>query len=185
MGILNYTALTSLDGFVADSQGNFGWAMPPDDVHSWINRQESRHELVLYGRRMWEIMAVWETLGGDEPLPEVYQQYKDLWRRTDKVVFSRSLGTLSAPRTRLVRELTPATARALKDSAGSLGIGGAELASQALDWGLVDEVCRFVFPVVVGTGQPWVRAGTTLPLQLVETREFSGSVVLLRYRTTD
>jgi dihydrofolate reductase len=183
MGLLNYTALTSLDGLVADTQGNFDWAMPPEDVHSWVNQQESHHSTVLYGRKMWEIMAVWETFGGETPLPKVYQEFQDLWRRTDKIVFSRTWTSLSAPRTRLCREFTPAWLENLKaTSPGGLGIGGAELASQALEWGLVDEVCRFVFPVVVGAGRPWVAAKATVPLRLVETREFSEGVVLLRYR---
>src|SRR3954451_16784886 len=111
MGKLVYSEIASLDGYVNDAAGNFGWAAPDAEGHAFVNDQERPVGTYLYGRRMYETMAVWETMDDPEPL---MRDYAEIWRAADKVVFSHSLDQVTTPRTWLERELEPAAVRALK-----------------------------------------------------------------------
>jgi dihydrofolate reductase len=183
MAALTYTSIASLDGYVADAAGNFDWAEPDPEVHRYVNEQEERVGTYLYGRRLYETMAIWQSddwLAGE---PEHVRDYARIWRGADKVVYSTTLESVSTPRTRLERSFDPAAVRELVDGADrEVGVGGPTLAAAALLAGLVDECSVFVVPVVVGGGMPWLPAGLRLDLQLTEERRFSGGVVLLRYR---
>jgi dihydrofolate reductase len=183
MAALTYTSIASLDGYVADTDGDFSWAEPDEEVHRFVNEQEESVGTYLYGRRLYEIMAVWEQddwLAGE---PQLLHDYARVWRAAEKVVYSTTLESVSTPRTRLERSFDPAAVRQLVDAADrEVGIGGPSLAAAALHAGLVDEVSVFVVPVVVGGGTPWLPAGLRLGLDLVEKRRFTGGVVLLRYR---
>jgi dihydrofolate reductase len=183
MAALTYTSIASLDGYVADPAGNFDWAEPDPEVHRHVNEQEERVGTYLYGRRLYEVMAVWEQddwLTGEPP--EVLD-YARIWRAADKVVYSTTLESVSTPRTRLERTFDPVAVRELVDGADrEVGLGGPTLAATALLAGLVDEVSVYVVPVVVGGGTPWLPAGLRLDLELVDERRFAGGVVLLRYR---
>jgi dihydrofolate reductase len=184
MAALIYNSIASLDGYVADADGDFGWAMPDEEVHRHVNEQEEGVGTYLYGRRLYETMAVWDTddwLAGEPP--EV-QDYARIWRAADKVVYSTTLQTVSTARTRLERTFDPSAVRELVAQADrDVGVGGPGLASAALLAGLVDECSIYVVPVVVGGGTPWLPAGLRLGLDLVSERRFAGGVVLLRYRT--
>jgi dihydrofolate reductase len=178
---LVYSALASLDGYVEDADGAFDWAAPDEEVHAFVNELERPIATHLYGRRMYETMAYWESPANTAGEPAVVQEYGKIWRVADKVVYSRSLETVSSTRTRIEREFDPAAVRRLKETAsGDLGIGGAELAAQAIAAGLVDEYQLFLVPVVVGAGKralPDVR----LSLELRDERRFGNGTVYLRY----
>jgi dihydrofolate reductase len=180
---LIYSAIASLDGYVADRDGGFGWAEPDDEVHAFVNELERPVGTYLYGRRMYETMTAWENPG--DALPPVALDYARIWQAADKLVYSRTLEAVSTARTRLVRELDPDAVRRLKDaSARDLGIGGPTLAGAALAAGLVDELALFVVPVVVGGGTRSLPDDVRLVLELRDERRFAGGVVFLRYRVT-
>lgn len=181
MAQLIYSGLTSLDGYVADSKGNFAFAMPDPEVHAFINdlERDSRHH--LYGRRMYEVMSAWETMGGPDEDP-VEQDYAQTWRAADKTVYSSSLASVSTSNTTLEREFRPAEIRTLKaETDGRIGIGGATIAGAALAAGLVDELWQMIFPVSVGGGLPFLPQGVALDLTLLAEHRFASGVVYLRY----
>jgi len=177
---LIYSAIASLDGYVADRDGNFDWAAPDAEVHGFVNDLERPIGTYLYGRRMYETMAVWETL--DDPAPEM-RDFAQLWRAADKVVYSRTLDSVSTPRTRLERELDPSAVRALvADAARDVSIGGPDLAGSALKAGLVDVIQLYLNPVVIGGGHPALPDGVRADLELLDERRFANGTVFLRYR---
>jgi dihydrofolate reductase len=191
MAKLTYTAITSLDGYIEDESGRFDWAMPDAEVHAFINELERPVGTHLYGRRMYETMAVWQTVGlepagtpgEDAPAPEELD-FADVWRALDKVVYSRTLDTVSTPRTRLEHEFDPGAVRRLKDAADrDLSVSGPGLAGHAFAARLVDEVHLFVFPVIVGGGKPGLPRGVRIELELLDERRFGNGVVHLRYAT--
>ncbi len=182
MAALLYTVIASLDGYTVDAEGRFDWATPPADVHAHVNAAERSIGTYLYGRRLYETMAGWQTLG-TEPgaVPEV-RDYGELWRAADKVVYSSTLDDVWTPRTRLERSFDPARIRAMKDAADAdLSVGGATLGAAALRAGLVDECAVYVAPVVVGGGTRWLPDGLRLRLRLLDEQRFSGDMVSLRY----
>ena len=151
MARLNFISIVSLDGYVADAEGNFDWGAPDAEVHGFINALQRDYGTLLYGRRMYEVMVFWETEGDGPDEPEVSREYARIWRSEDKVVYSRTLSDVSSTLTRLEREFDPDAVRRMKAEASRpLAVGGAELAGQALHAGLVDEVHLFVTPVTVG-----------------------------------
>jgi dihydrofolate reductase len=179
VGKLIYAALCSLDGYVADEQGDFGWAAPDEEVHAAVNDIERAVGTQLYGRRMYDVLAVWETIESDDP---VIRDFAELWRAADKIVYSRTLEAPRTPRTRVEREFDPEAVRALKESAqGDISIGGPEIAGQAIAAGLVDELHLFVSPVLVGAGNPALPAGARAQLELRGERRFDNGVVQLHY----
>ena len=184
MGKLIYSALASLDGYVEDEHGGFGWARPDDEVHAFVNDLERGIGTYLYGRRMYETMMFWETASTTGE-PEVFRDYAALWRAADKVVFSRTLQQVSTARTRIERELDATAIRALKRSSpADVSIGGPELAGQALAAGLVDELHLVLFPVVVGGGKPVLPPGLRVELDLIDERRFASGVVSIGYTVT-
>ena len=182
MSRLIYAAIASLDGYVADEEGNFDWAAPDEELHAYVNELERPIGTYLYGRRMYETMAVWETMALDDE-PAVMREYAEIWRAADKIVFSRTLEQPTSSRTRIERSFDPAAVRDLKAEASrDLGIGGAELASEALRAGLVDELHLFVVPVLVGGGRRFLGEGVSARLELVDEHRFRHGAVHLHYR---
>ena len=182
MSKLVYTVIASLDGYTVDADGRFDWSAPTAAVLAHINAAERSMGTYLYGRRLYETMAGWQTLG-TEPgaVPEV-RDYGELWRAADKVVYSSTLDDVWTPRTRLERSFDPARIRAMKDTADAdLSVGGATLGAAALRAGLVDECAVYVAPVVVGGGTRWLPDGLRLRLRLLDEQRFSGDMVSLRY----
>lgn len=181
MGRLVYTAITSLDGYVADEAGNFDWSMPDAEVHAFVNDLERNYGLHLYGRGLYEVMTAWETMPLDDE-PAQLQDYAGIWRAAEKVVFSRSLTEVSTANTRLEAEFNPADVRRLKAGTDrDLAVGGPTLAGQALRAGLVDELHQLLSPVVVGGGKAFLPEGLRLDLELLDERRFGNGVVFLRY----
>ncbi len=181
---LRYSAIASLDGYIADAGGRFDWSAPDDEVHAFVNDLERPVGTYLYGRRMYDVMAAWETLAapaGENPI----RDFAAIWRAADKIVYSRTLAAAPTARTRIERAFEPAAIRELKASAASdISIGGAGLAAHALAAGLVDECHLFLSPVVVGGGTRALPDGLRLDLDLLDERRFGNGVVYLRYRTT-
>ncbi len=181
MGRLVYAAICSLDGYTADADGKFDWAMPDEEEHAFVNDLERPVGTYLYGRRMYETMAVWQELGGPDASP-IENDYADVWRSADKVVYSTTLPEVSTPRTRLERAFDPDAVRRLVAGADrDVGIGGPTLAASALRAGLVEDLHLFLHPVVVGGGTRALPDGVRLHLDLVEEHRFSSGVVHLRY----
>ena len=180
MGRLIYSAIASLDGYIEDDHGGFEWAAPDEEVHAFVNDLERPIGTYLYGRRMYETMVYWETEGEDAP---VTRDYASIWRSADKIVYSRTLQTVSSARTRIERHFDPAAVEELKATSPSdISIGGAELAGQAFAHGLVDECHLVLQPVLVGGGKRALPTGVRADLELVDERRFSSGVVHLHYR---
>jgi dihydrofolate reductase len=182
MAKLIYSAITSLDGYVADEEGEFDWAEPDEEVHSFVNDLYRSVGTELYGRRMYEVLVAWETVElGDQPA--YIQDFAQIWRAADKIVYSRTLDAASSARTRIERDFDPEAIRELKATAEhDLSVGGPDLAAQALKAGLVDELHLIVAPVVVGGGKQSLPDNVRLKLGLLDERRFDNGMVHLRYR---
>ena len=184
MSKLIYAAITSLDGYTEDDQGRFDWAVPDAEVHTFVNDLERPVGTHLYGRRMYETMSVWQTLGNEPGLSAVEADYAEMWRALDKVVYSRTLDAVSTPRTRLEREFDPEAVRRLKQAADrDMSVSGPDLAQHAFRAGLVDEIHLLVFPFVVGGGKPGLPRDVRMDLELLDERRFDSGVVHMHHRT--
>jgi dihydrofolate reductase len=183
MARLVYTAITSLDGYVADADGNFDWAMPSDEVHAFVNDLERPVGTYLYGRRLYEVMVAWETMPNLAAEPAVIQDYAEIWQAADKIVYSATLEATSSARTRIERAFDPEAVRRMKASAASdINVGGPTLAATAIKAGLVDEYHLFLHPIVVGGGTQALPDHVRVTLELVDERRFGGGVLHLHYR---
>jgi dihydrofolate reductase len=184
MAKLIYSAIASLDGYVADEDGNFDWAVPDEEVHTFINDLERPVGTYLYGRRMYETMVGWETdltLADRSPL---MRDFAEIWQAADKIVYSKTLEAVSTARTRIERDFDPEAVRQMKALAGrDLIVGGPELAAQAFKAGLVDECHLFVAPMVVGGGKRSLPDNVRLKLELLDERRFGSGMVYLYYRS--
>ena len=183
MGKLAYSAIASLDGYVEDVDGGFGWAAPDAEVHAYVNELERPVGTYLLGRRMYETMAVWDTDPSLAAEPGPTRDFAEIWQAAEKVVYSTTLAEVWTERTRLEREFDPAAVRRIKAEAErDLGIGGAALAADAFRAGLVDECHLLLVPVAVGGGKPALPEGLRLDLELLGERRFGGGTVHLHYR---
>jgi dihydrofolate reductase len=181
---LIYSAITSLDGYVADVDGNFDWAEPDAELHRFVNDMERPIGTYLYGRRLYEVMVYWETAPTVDGQPPFMLDYARVWQAADKIVYSRTLEAVSSARTRIERYFDPEAIRQMKVGAErDISIGGPNLAAQALAAGLVDECHLFLTPVVVGGGQQALPDNVRLRLELLDERRFGNGVVHLHYRT--
>ncbi len=184
MARLIYTANSSLDGYTKDREGKFDWTAPEGEVFRFITdliRAEGTH---LYGRRMYETMKVWETdpnVAGESPL---LRDFAEVWQAADKIVYSRTLETVSTRKTQIERDFDPEAIRRLKQTIEhDILIGGPELAAHAFRSGLIDEYHLFLIPIIVGGGKSALPDNVRLELELLEERRFGSGVVFLRYRT--
>lgn len=184
MADLIYTCNVSLDGFIEDDRGRIDFTAPHDDVFAFITDLERSAGTYLYGRRMYESMAVWETDPGLRAQSKLMADFADMWQAAHKVVYSTTLEEVATAKTRLERGFDPDSIRAMQSLAtGHLTVGGANLARQAFEAGLIDECRLFVHPVFVGGGKPALPRGMRVDLELVDQQRFSGGVVYLRYRS--
>ena len=186
MAKLIYSAITSLDGYVADEDGKFDWATPDEEVHNLVNDLERPVGTYLYGRRMYEVMAYWETANTVADQPSFVRDFAEIWQAADKIVYSKTLKTVSSARTRIEQDFDPETVRQLKASAErDISVGGPNLAAQAIKAGLVDEFHLFVGPIVVGGGKRALPDGVRFELELLDERRFGNGVVHLHYRNLE
>lgn len=182
MGKLIYSGTASLDGYIADADGDFGFTEPDAEVHTFVNdllRPVGTH---LYGRRLYEVMLFWEAPDAVADEPAYVQDFMPIWQAAEKVVYSRTLAAVSSARTRIERSFDPDAVRQLAAAADrDVLVGGADLAGQALRAGLVDECHLFVAPVIIGAGTRFFPAGARLGLDLLAERRFGNGTVYLRY----
>lgn len=195
---LIYSAICSIDGYVADEQGNFDWAVPDAQVHSFVNELERGVGTYLLGRRMYETMIPWETMAHEDlqgtsvsvgsSVPDEFAgiesatvEFAQIWGGIDKIVYSTTLNEVSTARTTIARDFDADAVRALESEAvQDISIGGPTIAASAFAAGLVDECRLFVCPVSVGGGLPALPRGR-LDLRLLEEKTFDGGVIYLRY----
>jgi dihydrofolate reductase len=184
MAKLIYVANTSLDGYTEDKDGKFDWTDPSEEYFRFITNLVRAMRTHLYGRRMYESMMVWETdpnLAAESPL---LRDFAEVWQAADKIVYSRTLQTISTRKTQLERTFDLQTIRQLKAaSEGDILIGGAELAAHAFRAGLINEYHLFVVPILVGGGKSALPDDVRVELELLEERRFGNGIVYLRYRT--
>jgi dihydrofolate reductase len=179
-----YSLTASLDGYIADEDGTFDWAVPDEEVHAFINDLVRPAGTHLYGRRMYEMMTVWETDPTFAERSPRSREFAGIWQAADKVVYSRTLAAVSTARTQIERDFDPEAVRRMKASAGrDLTVSGPNLAAHAFRAGLVDECHMFVAPIVVGSGKRSLPSDVRLELELLNERRFEGGVVYLHYRT--
>ena len=184
MAKLLYVMNASLDGSIADEDGRFDWGAPGEDYLSFINDLLRPVGTYLYGRRLYELMAVWETDPAAAAQSPAAREFAQIWQAADKVVYSRTLAAAATTRTRIERDFDPDAVRHLKAAAGrDLTVGGPTLGAHAIAAGLVDEVHLFVWPVVLGGGKRFLPNRARLQLELLDERRFGNGVVYLRYRT--
>jgi dihydrofolate reductase len=185
MAKLIYSAIASLDGYVADEDGNFEWAAPDEEVHAFVDDLERPVGTYLYGRRMYEVMVAWETMPTGADQGPAMRDYAEIWRAADKVVYSRTLEAAASARTRIERDFDPDAVRRMKAAAErDISVGGAGLAAHAFRAGLVDECHLLLVPAIVGGGTRALPDDVRVSLALLDERRFAGGVVHLHYRTT-
>jgi dihydrofolate reductase len=183
MSKLIYIANVSLDGFIEDAHGNFDWTKPSDDFFAFITNLVRPAGTYLYGRRLYETMAVWETDPALATQSELMGEFARVWQAANKVVYSTMLNEALTAKTRLERNFDADTIRDLMASAaGDVTVGGANLAAQALKAGLVDECHLFIYPVSVGGGKTALPRDMRADLELLDVRRFGNGVVYVRYR---
>jgi dihydrofolate reductase len=185
MAKLIYSAIMSLDGYVADDEGNFDWAAPDNEVHAFVNHLERSVGTYLYGRRMYDVMSYWEAVPRLSEEPSVIRDYAAIWRGADKIVYTKTLERVATAKTRIERNFDAEAIRQLKAAEErNISVGGPELAAQAMKAGLVDEYHLFITPVVVGGGTAALPSDVRARLQLIDERRFGNGVIHLHYRTS-
>jgi dihydrofolate reductase len=182
MARLIYSAIMSLDGYIADADGNIEWAAPDEEVHAFVNELERPVGTYLYGRRMYETMRSWETAHTLAGQSAVSLDFARIWQAADKIVYSTTLQGADTARTRVERDFDPDQVRKLKEAVSrDLTVGGPHLAAQAIAAGLVDEYQLFLVPAVVGGGTRALPDRVRLDLALADERRFANGTVYLRY----
>ena len=182
MAKLVYPAFTSLDGYVADETGNFDWAKLDEEVMTFINNRERQIGTYLLGRKMYETMKVWET-PDVLPLTATALEYAPIWLAAEKIVYSTTLRTVSAPKTRLERTFDADVVRKLKaEATRDIGMGGPALAAHAIRAGLVDEYRLLIAPVIAGGGNPYLPGKVAVKLELLDEHRFHNGMIHVRYR---
>lgn len=181
MGKLIYLITTSLDGYVADKDGNFDWAMPSEEVHAFINDVVRNVGTSLIGRKMYEIMKVWDDIPTDGD-SEAMNDYAKIWRTTKKIVYSSSLSEVSIKNAAIEQTFNPVTIQKLvKESDKDFDIGGAQLAGEAIKANIVDEYHQIIVPQLIGNGNYWLPKDVNLKLELTDNRKFENGFLHLQY----
>ncbi|MFW9878262.1 MAG: dihydrofolate reductase family protein [Candidatus Thorarchaeota archaeon] len=182
MGKLIYSAITSLDGYIEDEKGNFDWAVPDEMVHIFINNLERPVGTYLYGRRMYEIMAVWEAMHTRPGQTYYTLDFASIWQAAEKIVYSKTLEDVTTAKTRIEREFDIKKIKQMKTELGyDILIGGPNLAGQAIKAGVVDEFHFFITPIIVGGGKHFLPLNVKLKLELLEEHRFTNGMVYIRY----
>lgn len=184
MAKLIYSMITSLDGYVSDRDGKFGWGVPEEESHAFVNELSRGIGTYLYGRRMYETMVYWETAHTVPDQPPYIQEYARIWQATDKVVYSTTLQEVASERTRIERTFDVDAVRRLKaESDLDITVDGPHLAAQAIRAGLVDEYHLYVGPAIVGGGNRFFPDDVSVDLHLIDERRFTNGTLYLRYTT--
>ena len=183
MAYLIYSTLCSLDGYIEDQNGQFDWAAPDEEVHQFVNDQERTIGTYLLGRRMYEVMQVWETDPSLAADSKITRDYAELWQAAHKIVYSRTLKSVTTSRTQLIRNFEPSAIQTLKSTLESdISIGGPELAAHAFRTGMVDECHFYIAPIVVGGGKRALPENLAVGLTLLDEQRFKSGFIFLRYQ---
>jgi dihydrofolate reductase len=181
---LIYTSITSLDGYIADKNGDFDWAEPDEEVHKFINNLQQSIGTYLFGRKMYEVMIAWENVPILPDQPPYILDFATIWQRTEKVVFSTMLGRVFTAKTRIERDFDPEMITRMKEEVEhDILIGGPNLAAQAIKAGLVDEYHLFITPIIVGGGKQFLPDNVWLNLELLDDHRFNNGMIYLCYRS--
>jgi dihydrofolate reductase len=184
MANLIYFAVTSLDGYIEDAEGNFDFSAPDEEVHAFINDVMRPTGTYLHGRLIYNLMVYWETADKAPDVPPYVYDFARIWQAADKVVYSTTLEAPSTARTRIERRFDADALRQLKSQASrDIGVGGSTLAAQVIEAGLVDEYHLILSPVIVGGGKRALPEGLRADLELLDERRFTNGMVYVRYRT--
>lgn len=179
---LIYSMQVSLDGFIADANGDIDWAAPDEEVHQFHNQQTREVGVHLYGRRLYETMIFWETADQNPSASETTLEFARIWKQQPKLVFSRTLQSVEGNARLVTGDAGEEVVKLKQEPGKDLAVGGAGLASTLIKLGLVDEYRLFVYPVVLGGGTPYFpNLEERIALELVETHTFTSRVVYLRY----
>jgi dihydrofolate reductase len=188
MGKLIYLMTTSLDGYAADKDGNFEWAVPSEEVHAFVNDQLCNVGTILMGRNLYETMKVWDdipTEGTNEFMDEPSQamnDYAKIWQGMDKVVYSTSLPEVATANSTIERSFDPAEIQKLvAESDKDFDIGGPNLAAEAIKANIIDEYHQIIVPLIIGGGNHWLPKDVDLRLELTDTRKFENGFIHLQY----
>jgi dihydrofolate reductase len=189
MGKLIYLITTSLDGYVADKNGNFNWAMPSEEVHLFVNDTVRNVGMSLMGRKMYEVMKVWDeipTEGVSGPYmdgpSEAMNDLAKIWRASKKIVYSTTLNSVTIANAQLERSFEPSTIQKLvARSDKDFDIGGPHLAAEAIKAGIVDEYHQIIAPIIIGSGNNWLPKDVKSKLKLIDARKFENGFVHLQY----
>ena len=184
MANLIYVANTSVDGYTEDKDGNFNWTDPSEEYFRFITNLVQAPRTYLYGRRMYESMMVWETDPNLAAKSLLMREFAEIWQAANKIVYSKTLETISTRKTQHEQTFDPEAIRQLK-AAGEhdLLIGGSELAAHAFRAGLIDECHLFLVPILLGGSKSALPDNVRLELELLAERRFGNGTVYLRYRT--
>jgi dihydrofolate reductase len=189
MGKLIYLITTSLDDYVADKNGNFDWAMPSEEVHAFVNNTVQNVGTSLMGRKMYEIMKVWDeipTEGVSGPYmdgpSQAMNNFAKIWRDSKKIIYSTTLSKVTIANAKLERSFDPSTMqRLVAESDKDFDIGGPHLAAEAIKAGIVDEYHQIIAPIIIGSGNHWLPKGVKSKLKLKDARKFENGFVHLQY----
>lgn len=189
MGKLIYASITSLDGYIADENGNFDWAVPSEEVHAFVNDIVRNVGTSLLGRNMYEVMMVWDTIpteGTSGPMDgpsDAMNDYAKIWQSANKIIYSRSLPGVTIANAKIEREFIPEAVRKMvAEAEKDFDIGGSHLAGEAIKAGIVDEYHQIIVPLLIGRGNHWLPKGVNSQLELVDLRRFANGFVHLHYR---
>ena len=185
---VNYSMLVSVDGFIEGPNRELSWHVIDEELHRFVNDQQSEFDTYLYGRRMYEVMMYWETADTNPSAPAYELEFARIWKNMPKILFSKTLEQVQVQgNARLIRDNIAEEVTRLKAQPGkNMDLGGPTLASTFMRLGLIDEYRLYVQPVVLGSGMPmFLPLGDAINLRLVETRTFGSGVVYLRYQRGD
>jgi dihydrofolate reductase len=190
MGKLIYLITTSLDGYAADKNGKFDWAMPTEEVHTFVNEALHNVGTILMGHKLYETMKVWDeipTEGVSGPYmdgpSQAMNDFSKIWRGANKIVYSTSLSNVEIENTKIERSFDPiAIQKLVSESDKDYDIGGPNLAGQAIKANIIDEYHQIIVPLILGGGNHWLAGGNKNKLELVDMRKFENGFVHLQYR---
>ena len=182
MSKLIYSITSSLDGFVADEEGNFDWTSPSEEVHAAVNVIVKNVGTFLLGRRMYETLAVWDSIPADGPSAAM-NQFSSIWKAASKIVYSNSLLEVTTTNTTIERVFNAhAVQKLIAESEKDFSIGGPHLAGHAIRAGIVNEFHQFIVPKIVGGGNQWLPKKVEADLGLIELQKFENGFVYLQYK---
>jgi dihydrofolate reductase len=191
MGKLIYLITTSIDGYVADENGNFDWGSPSEEVHAFVNETLRNVGTILMGHNLYETMKVWDEIptegtGGPMDGPsEAMNDFAKIWRAANKIVYSTSLSAVSIANATIERSFDPsAIQKIVAESDKDFDIGGPHLAGEAIQAGIVDEYHQIIVPQLIGGGNYWLPKGVKAKLKLVDVRTFKNGFVHLQFNKT-